>query len=876
MKYEYRTVRIPDIKVTCRRKYLGDIDRLANSIHEEGLWRDAIWVNSDNVLLKGERRLKALRRLEWTEVEAKIVDGQSPEFVKLSTNETGKPLAPSEKVDLVENLSSDKRFPHGEISCKLDSRGAVLEKLGLKKNEYYRAALVCREGIPELVVKMDEGEYSVREAADIAREPKDRQRELLGLSPEERKAEVRRSRGEKQAGGKRYKPRKPSLKPLTQKLRGFQIAATDEEIENSSQAERDELLTALEQRKQEIAAIEARVNAAPPPKRKRRRKGDEEEKPRERPQVLEAELDRGWANCNDKQRADAEAKASALRKAARLIEDGIAVNEAFTAAADGTKWAADTLKGDWYGRGGLAGACDYEPHQWPMVLAPKHYGGGARAEIDRAAWQYFLGDYLRPEAPPLEMCFRNLLRVARSNGWTIPQSSKTLKNKLEREVPRESIVLKREGKDALARTRPAQIRSREGMRAMEALNADGRKSDVFVKWKDGEISRPWLMAWQDIYSGKILAWRIDKSENQDGYRLAFADVLREYGIPLHVWMDNGRAFAAKGLTGGAKSRYRFKVKPDDPVGLLTQLIGPDGIHWATPYHGQAKPIERGFRDMASDIDKDIRLAGAYTGNKTDAKPENYRSKAIPLETFVQVMADGIREHNARQGRRGAGLVGRSFDEVFEESRKLQAPDIAKPSQAQLDQWLLAAEKKRADKKDGSVVLFETRYWDENLSQKLAGRAAAARDVTVRFDPERLDMPVVVEALDGKLIARAEPLGTSKFMDRKAARDHARDVKRHKKNARENAAIRDRMATREVQALREKAAAEEREAEPVRARDKVTAGVFGKGPARKPSKAAAGGGELVDLLVPGGSPPSSAGELGMPEATPPDDFEVDYL
>ena len=234
MKLQQRTVPISDIKVTCRRKYLGDLDGLTALIREHDLWRPLL-VNSDSELLEGERILECLRRLEWTEVPVWIFDGLSPEFVKLFANEFSKKLAPSEKVELVEKISENENTNHilhgesgqfvnkikdlhqntngrrhgddGQFVAETDPRKAVLEKLSIDHNEYYRAALVCREGIPELVLKMDEGALSVRAAADIAREPKDRQRELLELEPGERLEEVKRLRDKKRPQAKSYRER---------------------------------------------------------------------------------------------------------------------------------------------------------------------------------------------------------------------------------------------------------------------------------------------------------------------------------------------------------------------------------------------------------------------------------------------------------------------------------------------------------------------------------------------------------------------------------------------------------------------------------------------------------------------------------------------
>ena len=80
-----------------------------------------------------------------------------------------------------------------------------------------------------------------------------------------------------------------------------------------------------------------------------------------------------------------------------------------------------------------------------------------------------------------------------------------------------------------------------------------------------------LVAIQDVYSGKFLAWRLDESENRVPVRLAIGDMVERYGIPEHMVLDNGRSFASKWITGGTANRFRFKVRDDEPDGLLTQL-----------------------------------------------------------------------------------------------------------------------------------------------------------------------------------------------------------------------------------------------------------------------------------------------------------------
>jgi hypothetical protein len=71
--------------------------------------------------------------------------------------------------------------------------------------------------------------------------------------------------------------------------------------------------------------------------------------------------------------------------------------------------------------------------------------------------------------------------------------------------------------------------------------------------------------------------------------------------------------------------------------MITTLVGSEGIHWVTPYHGQAKPIERAWLDFCGRIAKHPAFAGAYTGNSPVAKPENYGSRAVKWADFERVV-----------------------------------------------------------------------------------------------------------------------------------------------------------------------------------------------------------------------------------------------
>lgn len=410
------------------------------------------------------------------------------------------------------------------------------------------------------------------------------------------------------------------------------------------------------------------------------------------------------------------------------------------------------------------------------VLAPGHKGATDRADCHPDAWAALKSDFLRPERPSFSACYRRMVKAAKKHGWCPVPSERALRRHLRADVAPEAIALAREGRDKAKTLYPAQRRTRGHLHAMQAVNTDGHKLDVFVRMDDGRVTRVHLVAIQDLYSGKILSWRLSDSENKETVRLVIGDMVERYGIPDAIYLDNGRAFASKWITGGTPNRYRFKVRDEDPRGLLTTL-GVE-IHWTTPYSGQSKPIERAFRDLADAIAKHPACAGAYTGNRPDAKPENYGKAAIALEVLRALVASEIDEHNARPGRRAANLGGNSFDQAFTESIEKPSTIVRWPTAAQRALWLMAAESIRARKGNGELHLFGNRYWSPEMT------AHAGKPVTVRFDPDHLTRDLhVYDALD-RLICRAACVADTGFDDVEAARSHAGKRNRYLKAVRE--------------------------------------------------------------------------------------------
>lgn len=487
-------------------------------------------------------------------------------------------------------------------------------------------------------------------------------------------------------------------------------------------------------------------------------------------------------------RDSAKAKASERLAVLREIDDlegiGLTRTEAVRAAAAKIKVSEKTL---WNWLALVEGVAreDRLAH-----LAPRPGGAkGRRVAVDDRFLDLVKASYFTQSGAPLTAAHEWAVEVAQAEGIPVAPIHQ-VRRTLEASVPKHVQIYLRKGPHALARYFPHQTRDKTYLRVLECVQADYHKFDVFVRFPDREKpGRIQMIAISDVYSGKFLAYRLSETANGHTVQLTFAELVRRYGIPEHVLLDNGHEFANMIMTGQVDHRFRFTIKDDDVLGLFP-LLGIK-VHFATPGWGQAKPIERAFLDLCDRVAKHPEFVGAYTGPNTKAKPENYQSKAIPLEQFRAVLDREIAAHNARRGRRSEVANKRSFDEVFNEGYA-QGP-IRKATEEQQRLWLLRAEGVKADRKNGEIKLYETRYWAPWMYE------VAGELVTVRFDPDDLHAGILVYAMDGTFLGEAEVLKKGKFLGVQDAKDHKRKQRAFERATKEAARLQKEMRTTEFAA-----------------------------------------------------------------------------
>lgn len=479
-----------------------------------------------------------------------------------------------------------------------------------------------------------------------------------------------------------------------------------------------------------------------------------------------------YEKATDKQKEEAKAKLAPLHKLDDLVRNNVALMMALDAVSSEYEIAKGSLK-RWYYK-----VRSFERPDWLPLLLDKHSNkkAGKEADFTEEAWEAFKADYFRPECPQFGSCYERLKRAARENGWSIPSAS-SIKRKIAREVPKLVQVQLREGDHAVMQYYPSMRRTVAEIEALEWINGDGYQHNVFVRWHNGEIVRPKTWIWQDIRTRKILAYRVDLSENSDTIRLSLMDLIWKYGIPKKCTIDNTRAAANKWMTGGVKNRYRFKVKEDDVTGIIP-MLGIELLWTSVQFgkgHGQAKPIERAFSHggLGELVDKHPSLAGFYAGENVYSKPDNYNGgkDGVDYDTFILAIEDGIRTFNEREGRQTEICQGiYSFSQVFE--RDYAKAQIRKASAEQMRFLMLMSEAVTL-RKDGTFELEAGGKVNNRKNRYLASEliATAHRKVVVKFDPQDLHNKVWVYGLDGVFLAEAKCTDAVAFGDKAKGREH---------------------------------------------------------------------------------------------------------
>lgn len=184
------------------RKDYGDITSLADDIEDRGLINPPV-VTPDYELIAGERRLRALKKLDYKQIEVRVMSVEDYEHqlkIEISENEERKEFTYSERMDYAQQLErieakkSKERMavkkqgkdPGPDLKKGKQTRDIVAEATGFGSGRTYgRAKYIYENADEEFIKKVDSGEKSIRGAYEELRPVKKKQKEVSDMNAPE-------------------------------------------------------------------------------------------------------------------------------------------------------------------------------------------------------------------------------------------------------------------------------------------------------------------------------------------------------------------------------------------------------------------------------------------------------------------------------------------------------------------------------------------------------------------------------------------------------------------------------------------------------------------------------------------------------------------
>lgn len=260
-----------------------------------------------------------------------------------------------------------------------------------------------------------------------------------------------------------------------------------------------------------------------------------------------------------------------------------------------------------------------------------------------------LGWYLDQNEPTKSTAYKLAARVAGRNGWNVPCEKTAIRflNKL----PRGKVMRGRKGAKAFNAAGGAYIKRdyrriwidgvEQQMLSNDVWCGDHHTCDTIVV-HNGKLLRPWLTAWMDVRSRKIVGYRfaaIDPDSTSILLALRHGILSNGLAIPRYCYTDNGKDYKSWTLHGWSKAELRSGRIDHDLMrfkGVYQHL--QIGVMTAIPFNAKAKPVERFFGTFEQQFGK---LTHTYCGRDPLHKPPHLidRLKRNEAPTFDEYVAD---------------------------------------------------------------------------------------------------------------------------------------------------------------------------------------------------------------------------------------------
>jgi hypothetical protein len=405
------------------------------------------------------------------------------------------------------------------------------------------------------------------------------------------------------------------------------------------------------------------------------------------------------------------------------------------------------------------------------TLKQEQAQGKVPPSVNEEAWRFFLGLYLDQNKPSVAHCWEITKLKAQAEGWGDIPTRRSFQRYVNKFVPRHVLIAYREGKKALKdKAEPYIERNIAGLKSNQVVIGDHHIFDLFVLNEEGNPARPWITAWMDMRSRTIVGYRITFNPNLTTIMESFANVCQDYGIPEHIYIDNGKDYRAYQFAGGRPVKQEGKIEIDEwqATSMLDTLDVK--IHFANPYNARAKPIERIFRNFKEHFS---RLFPTYRGGYVGEAPERLnevlknKDKLITMEEFEDICSRWIKLVYHEQPQNGKGMENQSPLTVWQENIET----VRKVSKTELTFLLTKVKGTRVVGRNG-VSIDGINYYSSEITQYLGQK------VQVRYDTSDISQVYICD-LEDRFLCMAHPVEQSPFigMDEQSFKQSKKEVKK---------------------------------------------------------------------------------------------------
>jgi len=347
-------------------------------------------------------------------------------------------------------------------------------------------------------------------------------------------------------------------------------------------------------------------------------------------------------------------------------------------------------------------------------------GGFSRkgvSSISSDAWEYFYALYMTEQQRTVQWCYKETKKVYPN----IP-SVKTFQRRVK-EIPYYALKEYREGKTAFRDSLPSMQRSRLDINSNDVWFSDHHLFDVFVRNKKGKAVRLWLTVFFDARSNKVVGALIrDAYPNATAIKQCFRMSVEQNGLPNEVYFDNGKDYRSKDFNR------------DYPHSLVNRL-GVKTIY-ATPYHGQAKTVERFFGTTEIQFG---RMWPTYCGKDAKQRPEGMRISneqiaeiAPTMDEFITAFYIWLDEYHNTPSR-AQDMGGKSPNQVYTENLK----QIRTVSDHEALRLICGNSVERTVQKNG-ICMFNNFYYNDTLLRYIGQKVFAV------YDPDNIDKVAIFD------------------------------------------------------------------------------------------------------------------------------------